>query len=198
MEVKKQVEITVNRFDELTASAFRTQMFEAASTDPYRPIIVHIDSYGGAVDSLAKMIETIDAIPNHIITSCVGKAMSCGAVLLSHGDTRFLGRHSRVMIHEVSSITAGDVHNMKNDVKEIERLNKYFTGLLAKNCGLAGYNALRAILKQRDGSDLHLKGAAAVKFGVVDYIGQPSIVTETKHIISQMPLKVLRGNKNDR
>lgn len=194
MEIKKHAEIIVNKFDEASANTFRTQLFEAAS-DPYQPIIIHIDSYGGSVDALAKMIETMDSIPNHVITSCVGKAMSCGAVLLSHGDTRFLGRHSRVMIHEVSSIVAGDIHNMKNDVKEVEKLNKYFTGLLAKNCGLSGYNALRAIIKQRDGRDLYLRGSAAVKFGVVDFIGQPSVTTELKHIITHSQLKPLKGGK---
>ena len=54
------------------------------------------------MDCLASMIETMDEVPNPIITVAHGMAMSCGAVLLSHGDIRFVGKNSRIMVHEVS------------------------------------------------------------------------------------------------
>lgn len=171
-------DIWVNEFTEKSALKFREQVMEQVSAyDSNKPIVIRIDSYGGLVDSLASMIETIDCIPNPIITSCEGKSMSCGAILLSHGDYRFCGRHSRILIHEISGGSIGDVHDVHNDASEMKRLNTYFLGLLAKNCGIkGGYNAFRKIMKSYDGRDIYLDAHKALDFGIVDEIGVPTVV----------------------
>jgi ATP-dependent Clp endopeptidase proteolytic subunit ClpP len=207
---KKKVadEIWVTEFTAESALEFRDDVLEAAKDDPTRPVIIYIHSYGGLVDSLASMIETMDEVPNPIITVCQGMAMSCGAVLLSHGDIRFIGRHSRIMIHEVSSGTVGNVHDMGSDVEETKRLNKWFMGLLAKNCGIrGGYAALRKAIKDQDGRDRYLHGEEAVKFGIVDAVGMPKLnsmklfqieVTPPKNKITKNgPVKKPKGKKSE-
>lgn len=170
-------EIWVKQFTEESAAKFREQVLKVALRDPNMPIIVYIDSYGGYVHSLAKMIDTLDQLANPIITVCMGKAMSCGAILLSHGHVRFCAPNSTVMIHEVSSGTFGDVHDIHNDTLETKRLNEHFLGLLARNCGIkTGYKGLRKLIKERDGRDLYLDPKAAVRFGVVDHVGTPAII----------------------
>lgn len=171
-------DIWVNEFTEKSALKFREQIMDVVNGyDTNKPIIVRIDSYGGLVDSLASMIETIDSVPNPIITSCEGKAMSCGAILLSHGDYRFCGKHSRILIHEVSGGSIGDVHDVHNDASEMKRLNTYFLGLLAKNCGIkGGYRGLRKLVKEYDGRDIYLDAHKATDFGIVDEIGVPTVI----------------------
>lgn len=169
-------EIWVTEFTADSAIELRDSLLEAAKGDPTKPITIYIHSYGGAVDALASMIETIDEIPNPIITVCQGVAMSCGAMLLSHGDIRFIGKHSRVMVHEVSSATHGDVHDMAADAQETKRLNKYWMHMLAKNCGIkGGYDALRKMIKEHDGRDNYMDAEEAVKFGIVDAVGMPKL-----------------------
>lgn len=176
----KDDEIWVTKFDESSAQRFRDKVMAKAKESDKDPIVIHIDSYGGEVDALAKMIETLDEVPNPIITVCMGKAMSCGAILLSHGDVRFIGRHSRTMVHEVSSWTAGDVHDMKSDAAETTRLNEYFLGLLARNCNIkGGYEGLRKIIKTRDGRDIYMNAAETVKFGLADKVGIPKMISMT-------------------
>lgn len=189
-------EIWVTKFDEEHAQKFRVQVLAAAKGDPNKPIVVHIDSYGGYVDALAKMIETLDEVPNPIVTVCLGKAMSCGAMLLSHGDIRFLGRHSRVMVHEVSSGAWGNVQDMKEDVKETVRLNEHFMGLLAQNCGFKNYEELRAVIKEQDGRDRYLIGSDAIKFGIVDVIGLPKMTGRISYDISSLQQKQQVTGKN--
>jgi ATP-dependent Clp endopeptidase proteolytic subunit ClpP len=169
-------EIWVTEFTIEAALEFREDVLEASKGDPTRPITVYINSYGGAVDALASMVETMDEIPNPIITVAHGTAMSCGAILLSHGDIRFCGVHARIMVHEVSSATHGDVHDMAADAQETKRLNKYFIGLLAKNCGIkGGYESLRKRIKNQDGRDHYMDAATALKFGIVDCVGMPKL-----------------------
>lgn len=194
--VIKSKEIWVTKFDEEHAQKFRDQVLEVAAMGPTKPVVIYIDSYGGYVDALAKMIETLDEIPNPVVTACMGKAMSCGAFLLSHGDVRFLGRHSRVMIHEVSSGTVGHVQDMKDDVKETVRLNAHFMGLLAKNCGFKNYEELREVLKTQDGRDLYLNGEAALKFGIVDAIGTPKINSRILFEVTKQPIKAPLDSRN--
>lgn len=180
-------EIWVNKFDEESAHKFREQVIQKVREAPSNnhPIIVYIDSYGGYVDSLAAMIETLDEIPNPVFTVCIGKAMSCGAILLSHGDQRFCGQHSRVMVHEVSSGTEGDVHDMLNNVKETQRLNKHFMGLLAKNCDVkGGYATLRKMIKDHEGREIWLDAQSAKKFGIIDHIGTPIVEAALVYVTS--------------
>jgi ATP-dependent Clp protease protease subunit len=183
-------EILINEFTEETAQQFREALMEASKEDPLKPIIVYIDSYGGQVDSLAKMIETMDEVPNPIVTACHGKAMSCGAILLSHGDVRFCGKHARVMVHEVSGGTAGDVHDINADAQEIKRLNRYFMNLLAKNCNIkGGYDSLRTRIKNQDGREHYMNAEEALKFGLVDAIGMPRVNRLTLYQVEQVPEK---------
>lgn len=189
MIIPKTQEIWVTKFDEESAQKFRQAVMDQSRVDPTRPIVIYIDSYGGYVDALAKMIETLDEVPNPIVTACMGKAMSCGAMLLSHGDVRFLGRHSRVMVHEVSSGTFGNVQDMKDDVKETIRLNEYFMGLLAKNCGFKNYDELRSIIKDQDGRERYIFGDDAIKFGIVDAIGTPKINSRVMYEVAKQPIK---------
>lgn len=192
----KSTEIWVTKFDEEHAQKFRIAVLDIAKSDPTRPVVIYIDSYGGYVDALAKMIETLDEIPNPVITVCMGKAMSCGAILLSHGDVRFLGKHSRIMVHEVSSGTFGNVQDMKTDVKETVRLNEYFLGLLAKNCGFKNYEEFRSVIKTQDGTDLYLVGDAALKFGIVDTIGLPKISSAVTFMVGKKTTKAPFANRN--
>jgi ATP-dependent Clp protease protease subunit len=196
MIVKNEKEIWVTKFDEEHAQKFRQAVMDVAKSDPSRPVVIYIDSYGGYVDALAKMIETLDEITNPVVTVCMGKAMSCGAILLSHGDVRFLGRHSRIMVHEVSSGTIGNVQDMKEDVKETVRINEHFMGLLAKNCGFKNYEEFRQVIKQQDGRDRFLVGEDAIKFGIVDAIGLPKIGARAIYEVTKQPVKPLFGNRN--
>lgn len=183
-------EIWVNEFTEDSARDFREAVLDAAKVDPRKPIVVYIDSYGGLADALASMIETMDAVPNPFVTVAVGKAMSCGAILLSHGDVRFCGRLSRIMVHEVSGGAAGDTHDVHADAVELKRINKLLMGLLARNCDIkGGYDAIRKIIKDRDGRDYYMSADAAIKFGIVDFIGLPKVERVNLYQVSVIPEK---------
>lgn len=181
-------EIWVNEFNEKSAQNFRSAIKKKSSENPNAPIIIYIDSYGGNVDALAKMIGTMNEVPNSKITVCVGKAMSAGAILLSHGDVRYCEKNSRIMIHEVSTCTFGNINDVINDTEESKRLNAHFMKLLADNCKIkGGYTGLKKIFKDRDCRDIFLDAKAAQKFGIIDEIGLPTINSAMLFEISTAP-----------
>ena len=181
-------DIVVNKFTEETALKFRTQIQKRSLLDPSMPIIVYIDSYGGQVDALNHMISTLESVPNTIITVCVAKAMSCGAVLLSAGDVRFIDKHARVMIHEVSGGAFGSVDDVKNDVEEMNRLNIQLMTFISKRCKLS-YNELKQKIKDNEGRDLFLTAQQAKDIGIVEYIGLPVVKPVVMYQVEAIPEK---------
>ena len=185
-------DIIVNSFTEEAAKNFHRTLIKMSREDPNMPIVIYIDSYGGQVDALASMIESMDSVPNKKITVVKGKAMSCGAILFSAGDYRFVGRHSRVMIHEVGGGANGNVHDVKESAEEIDRINRQWLGFLAKRCEMEGYDELRAIMKNLDGRNLTLApkedgGHEAIDFKIADEIGLPLVQSLWMYKVLPLP-----------
>ena len=173
-------DIVVNKFNEESAKKFRSQVLKRAAIDESMPILVYIDSYGGYIDALNNMLDTIEQVPNQIVTVCTGKAMSCGAVLLAAGDFRFCGRNSRVMVHQGSSGAGGPIESLQNDVDESKRINKQLMTKIAERCGMT-FAQFKKEMKDRlhrdddEARDLYLPPEAALELGIVDYVGMPII-----------------------
>lgn len=163
----------VTDFTDPAAQTFCKSVMNLSKKNRARPILVYIDSYGGSVDALLSMLTVLDAVPNKIITIATGKAMSAGAVLLSHGDIRFVSEHCRVMVHEASGGTYGHIHDAKIDIQEFARLNVYLMGLLAKNCGYT-YEEFRVKFTNEQ-RDIYMNANQALKFGIADKIGIPEL-----------------------
>jgi len=181
-------DIIVNEFTEQSAKNFRKHMICRAANDPGAPIIVYIDSYGGSLDALNSMLETIEQATNPIITVCLGKAMSCGAVLLAAGDHRFCGRYSRVMVHQATGGDYGPIESIQKNVDECKRMNEAFMSFLAKRCSKS-LEELKRIIKDNDSRDLYLDAHDCKKFGIVDFIGMPHIKPITMYQIDIAPEK---------
>lgn len=174
MSDERYDDIIVNSFNEESARQFRKQVMIRNAQDPNMPIVVYIDSYGGYLDSLNSMLETIGQVSNPIITVCIGKAMSCGAVLLAAGDHRFCGKFSRVMIHQSTGGDYGPVEGLQKNVDECKRVNDTFMSFLAKRCSKS-LTELKQVIKDNESRDFYLDADQSKKFGIVDFVGTPLI-----------------------
>ena len=187
-------DILVNKFTEESAKDFRKQVINRAMDSSNTPIVVYIDSYGGYIDALNSMLETIEQVTNPIVTVCMGKAMSCGAVLLSAGDYRFCGRNSRVMVHQGSAGAVGPIESLQNSVTENKRLNKQIISLVAKRCNKS-IKDFKEEMKKRlvkgddEARDMYLPAQDALEIGIVDFIGMPHIKPHTVYSIESAPEK---------
>ena len=148
-----------DNFTASTADALRKEIIDISTANPRIPIIVHINSYGGSVDALNMLIDTFNQVPNEIITVCLGTAMSAGAVLLSCGDKRFVGKHARIMIHEVSAGAIGTTTEISDQLAEIKRMNKVLLTTLSKNTGKS-LKEIKSLLKETP--DLYFTPKTAV------------------------------------
>lgn len=169
------VVIRVNKFTEDSAKEFSLLMSKAHDSDqPIIPIV--IDSYGGIVDSLNSMVSDIQHADKTIATIVVGKAMSCGSVLMTMGTDgyRYIDKNARVMIHEVSSGDRGKSTDFTNSAEEVKRLNRQIFTLMAANCGKTEEYFIREMF-ERNNADWFLTPEEAVKHGMANKICVPKM-----------------------
>jgi len=178
-ELKSQpIIIRVNKFDEKAAQEFNAKMAAAHSTGQ-KVIPVIIDSYGGQVYSLMSMIGSIRSAELPVATIVEGKAMSCGAVLLSFGEEgmRFADPDATVMIHDVSGGAHGKVEELKADVAEADRLDEKIYTMMARNCGKKDDYFKKKIFHKKH-ADWFMDGAEAKRHGLVNHLRVPKMVVK--------------------
>lgn len=167
--------IRVNKFDEESAKEFASQMSLAHNTGQ-SVIPVVIDSYGGQVYSLMSMISAIKASELPVATIVEGKAMSCGAVLLTFGEEgmRYMDPDATVMIHDVSSASYGKVEEIKASAAETERLNKKIYTMMARNCGHSDDFFIDQV-HQRGRADWFIEADEAKKLKLANHLRTPKL-----------------------
>ena len=170
---KPPIVIRVNKFDEDAAKKFNDSLAAAHNTgQPVIPIV--IDSYGGQVYSLMSMISAIKHAELPVATIIEGKAMSCGAILFSHGEEglRFMDPNATLMIHDVSSMEYGKVEEIKASAEETDRLNKIVYTMMARNCGKKDDYFLKLVHKKGH-ADWFLDADDAKKHGLANQLRVP-------------------------
>jgi len=175
-ELKHQpVIIRVNKFDEASAKDFNARMSAAQSTGQ-KVVPVIIDSYGGQVYSLMSMIASINSSDLPVATIVEGKAMSCGAVLLSCGEQgmRFADPDATIMIHDVSSGGRGKIEELKADVAEADRLDEKIFTMMARNCGKKDDYFKKKVFNKKH-ADWFMDAAEAKKHGLVNHLRVPKM-----------------------
>ena len=172
---KPPVIIRVNKFDEKSAAEFAMKMSLAHSTGQ-KIIPVVIDSYGGQVYSLMTMIAAIESADLPVATIVEGKAMSCGAVLLSFGEQgmRFADPNATVMIHDVSSGAFGKIEELKADVAEADRLDQKIFTMMARNCGKKDDYFKKKVFNKKH-ADWFMDAQEAKRHGLVNHLRVPKL-----------------------
>lgn len=144
------------------------QMLHLASINR-KPIHLVISTYGGSVDEMFTLYDTIKFIPCPVHTIALGKVMSAGVLLLASGTKgkRMIGKSARIMIHPVSGGVSGNVFEVINDTKEHKRLQDQMVDAIVRET-----KSTRAQVEKimSSGHDYYLLPEQAIKMGIVDKI----------------------------
>lgn len=171
-------ELYVNNFDDATVKALATAINAAVQSDqPYLPI--YIDSWGGSVYHLSSMISLITTAPLEVHTIVTGRAMSAGALLFCFGTKRFIAAGGWLMFHDIEAFMAGKLEDMKEDLKQFERLKKD----ILERAGMALKRAPNYFFKKLKSTDWFLDCHEAKKEKIATDIGTPmyEVIIETKY-----------------
>lgn len=98
---------------------------------------------------------------------CSGYIMSMGIPILLSCKHRKAYKNTTFMIHAVSSITMGKLDEMKDDVKETERLNDIIDDIIIANSGITKSRIKEMHEKKQD---WFMSAEEALKLGLIDEI----------------------------
>jgi len=122
------------------------------------------------------MISAIKSSELPVATIVEGKAMSCGAVLLSFGEQgmRFADPDATIMIHDVSSGGRGKIEELKADVAEADRLDEKIFTMMARNCGKKDDYFKKKVFNKKH-ADWFMDGTEAKRHGLVNHLRVPKM-----------------------
>ena len=140
-----------------------------------RDITMHIDSPGGSVKSGLSMVDVMNYIASDVSTINTGMAASMGSILLGNGTKgkRFSLKHSKVMLHQVSSGAQGHVEDIKISLAEAIKYNDELFTMLGEYCGKTKAQVLKDCNR-----DNWLTADEALKYGIIDGIIENKVKTD--------------------
>jgi len=153
--------------DDDVANIVIAQMLFLTKEDPDRDIDMYINSPGGSVIAGLAIYDTMQFIKPDLATTCVGHAMSMGAVLLAGGakGKRMALPNSRIMIHQGSAGFHGSPSDIDIIAKEVLRYKSLLIELLAKHSG----QPIEKVTRDVD-RDYYMSPDEAIEYGIVDKV----------------------------
>src|SRR5688572_8036292 len=107
--LKERIIVLGTEVSDSVANRICAQLLLLAAEDPERDINLWINSPGGSVYSGMAIYDTMQFIPNDVVTVAMGMAASMGQLLLCAGSKgkRYALPHARIMMHQPSGGIGG-------------------------------------------------------------------------------------------
>ncbi|MBV2356543.1 ATP-dependent Clp protease proteolytic subunit [Streptomyces sp. J2-1] len=152
--------------DDDIANKITAQLLLLAA-DPDKDIYLYINSPGGSVTAGMAIYDTMQFIPNDVVTIGMGMAASMGQFLLTGGTAgkRFALPHTDIMMHQGSAGLGGTVSDIKIQAQYLLRTKKTMTELTALHSG----QTEETILRDAD-RDRWFTPEEAKEYGLIDEI----------------------------
>jgi len=151
--------------DDQIANLIVAQLIHLESEDPEKDIQIYINSPGGQVYSGLAIYDTMQYIKPDIQTTCVGIAMSMGAVILAGGakGKRVALPNAKILIHQVSGGFQGQATDIEIQARETINLKRRLEEILALHTG----RSTEQVGKDME-RDYFLTSQEAMEYGIID------------------------------
>ena len=156
------------------ANAIVAQLLLLDSENPEKDIMLYINSPGGVITAGMAIYDTMNLIKADVSTICLGEAASMGSFLLSSGakGKRLALPSARIMIHQPLGGAKGQATDIEIEAKEIMRMKKELTSILAENSG----QDIEKVQKDCE-RDYYMSAAQAVEYGLIDKVITPETLS---------------------
>ena len=149
------------------ANAICSQLLLLSAENPDKDIYLYINSPGGSVTAGMAIYDTMQFIPNDVVTVATGLAASMGQFLLSSGTKgkRYITPHARVLMHQPSGGIGGTATDVRIGAQLIMHMKKVLAELTSEQTG----QPIEKIIKDND-RDNWFTAAEALEYGFVDHV----------------------------
>lgn len=165
--LKDRIVFLGDAVDDHVANLVVAQLLFLESEDPEKDIALYINSPGGVITAGMAIYDTMQYVKCPVSTICVGQAASMGAVLLAAGapGKRFALPNARIMIHQPSGGSQGQVTDIEIQAKELLRVKDMMNRILVQHTG----QPLSRVAADTE-RDFFMSGEEAVRYGLVDRV----------------------------
>ena len=153
--------------DSQIANLINAQLLHLESEDPDKDIFLYINSPGGDVYAGLAIYDTIQFIKPDVATTCVGIAMSMGALLLAAGTEgkRTALPNAKILIHQVSGGFQGQGTDIEIQAKETISLKRRLEEIIALHTN----QPVDKVSKDME-RDYYMTADEADQYGIVDQV----------------------------
>jgi ATP-dependent Clp protease protease subunit len=135
------------------------------------PISFYVCTNGGSANDMFAVYDTMRIVKEtcEIHTVGIGKVMSAGVLLLAAGTKgkRKIGKHCRIMIHSVAAGNEGPIHNLQNEMEEVNFTQNAYIAALKKETKMSE-QTIKKMLERH--VNIYLSAEEAVKLGIADEV----------------------------
>ncbi|MHB1464360.1 MAG: ATP-dependent Clp endopeptidase proteolytic subunit ClpP [Thermoleophilia bacterium] len=152
---------------EEVANVVVAQLLHLESDDPDKDINLYINSPGGSVYAGLAIYDTMQFIKPDVVTTCVGIAMSMGALILAGGakGKRFALPNAKILIHQLSGGFQGPAADIEIHAKEALSLRRRLDEILSGHTG----QPLEKVSADTD-RDYFMTSEEAKEYGIIDEV----------------------------
>jgi ATP-dependent Clp protease protease subunit len=153
--------------DDQIANLVIAQLIHLESEDPDKDISIYVNSPGGSVYAGLAIYDTMQFIKPDVQTTCVGIAMSMGAVLLAGGTKgkRAALPNSKILIHQVSSGFQGQASDIEIQAREVINIKRRLEEILAGHSS----QTMEKVAKDME-RDYFMTAEEALEYGLIDRV----------------------------
>lgn len=149
------------------ANALIAQLIHLESVESEQDVQLYINCEGGDPSAMLAVLDTMRYIRPDVATTCVGQAVSVGAVLLAAGapGKRSALSHARVVLHQPSAQGRGPIPDLILQADELVRVRSDIEAVLATPTG----RPLAQLRADTDG-DRVFTAESARDYGLIDVV----------------------------
>ncbi len=153
--------------DDQIANLIVAQLLHLESEDPDKDISIYINSPGGSVYAGLAIYDTMQFVKPDVQTTCIGIAMSMGALLLAGGAAgkRFALPNAKILIHQVSGGFQGQATDIEIAARETIALKRRLEEIISQHSG----QEIEKVSKDME-RDYFLTSQEADEYGIIDRV----------------------------
>lgn len=138
-----------------------------AAEDSTKDIFLYINSPGGSITAGMAIYDTMQYVPNDIVTVGIGMCASMGQFLLSSGTKgkRYATPNTRVLLHQPSGGFGGTADDIQTQAELILSMKKLLASITAEQTG----KSVEQVMKDGD-RDRWFTAQEALDYGFIDHI----------------------------
>jgi ATP-dependent Clp protease protease subunit len=156
------------------ANEICAKMLLLAAEDSTKDIFLYINSPGGSITAGMAIYDTMQYVPNDVVTVGIGMCASMGQFLLTAGTKgkRFLTPNTRVLLHQPSGGFGGTAADIQTQAFLINDMKKHLAAITAKQTG----KTVEQVIEDGD-RDRWFNAQEALDYGFVDHIQEFAAVS---------------------